>query len=117
MPDVRKWRFVQLALVSVLLSACGGNNDNPAPDGPAFTLSGTVTGLGPNKSLQLANGRDTVAVTVNGSFVFSKPVATGQTYEVTVSQPPLGQFCSVANGTGTMESSNIANVVVFCNNA
>ncbi|MDM0110984.1 hypothetical protein QTI66_02435 [Variovorax sp. J22R133] len=121
MPDARAatglWRFVHLAALSALLVACGGDSGSDAPDGPAFTVGGSVTGLGLNKSLQVANGRDSLFITVSGPFTMPTPVATGQTYEVTVSQQPLGQFCSVANGTGTMGSQNAASVVVFCVNA
>ena len=61
----------------------------------AYNLFGAVVGLaGPG--LILANGADRVSVSPGSpSFAFSKPVAYGGTYDITVAQQPVGETCSV----------------------
>jgi uncharacterized repeat protein (TIGR03803 family) len=40
----------------------------------------------------------------------------GASYTVTIQTQPTGETCSVAGGTGTIQSANVANVVVTCSN-
>ena len=77
------------------------------------TVGGNVTGLTGTVTLQ-NNGSDSTEISSDGTFTFSKPVATGATYDVTVLTQPTGQTCTVANGTGTMDRSNVTNVEVTC---
>ncbi len=79
-----------------------------------FSLGGTVSGLS-GSGLVLINGSDTVAVAA-GAKTFTLPTAvdTGTSYVVAVQTQPSGQTCTVANGSGTMQSANVANVVVTC---
>jgi uncharacterized repeat protein (TIGR03803 family) len=82
-----------------------------------YTVGGTVSGLASGQSLTLQdNGGDDLVVTANGSFTFSNPLPTGASYAVTVLTQPSGQFCAVANGSGTVADSNITNVAVTCLN-
>ena len=43
-------------------------------------------------------------------------LSSGAAYSVTVHTQPSGLTCSVANGTGTVGSANVAGVVVTCSN-
>ena len=101
------------------LSACGGsgssNSGTPSPPAPTtYTLGGTVSGATAN-GLVLANGSATVTVSSGAStFAFTSSIATGTAYAVTVQTAPAGLTCSVANGTGTIGTANINNVVVTC---
>lgn len=82
----------------------------PPPVG--YTVSGTVSGLTGSVTLQNNGGNDIVKTTNDGfSFPFQ---ADGSSYSVTVSSQPAGQFCSVANGSGTISSSDVTNVTVTC---
>ncbi|WP_419420512.1 hypothetical protein ACNVED_04215 [Legionella sp. D16C41] len=79
------------------------------------TIGGQVTGLASSESVTLQNnGTDNLIVTNNGSFNFSRPVAQGSTYNVTVLNQPSTQTCTVSNGIGTAEISNVTNVQVNC---
>jgi N-acetylneuraminic acid mutarotase len=63
----------------------------------------------------LANGSDTVTVSSGATtFAFTSSIATGTAYAVTVQTAPAGLTCSVANGTGTIGTANVNNVVVTC---
>ncbi len=89
----------------------GGSGDGA---GQTFALGGTVSGLS-GKGLTLQNGSATVAVSANGAFTFTAPVASGAMYDVTVAAQPTGpsQKCTVANGSGTA-TANVTNVTVTC---
>lgn len=82
----------------------------------SHTIGGTVNGLAGTLVLQNNGGNDRV-LTSNGSFAFSLPILSGQPYNVTVKtapQSPISQTCSVTNGSGTVGSSNVTNIVVTC---
>ena len=82
-----------------------------------YTIGGSVSGLVTGKSVSLLNnGGDALAVNANGSFTFATPLATGAAYSVTVGTQPVGQVCTVANGSGTVASAHVANVAVSCVN-
>ncbi|HEX4648714.1 MAG TPA: choice-of-anchor tandem repeat GloVer-containing protein, partial [Steroidobacteraceae bacterium] len=59
---------------------------------------------------------DVRRVTISsGATSFTFPaLASGTSYRVTIQTQPSGLNCSVANGTGTISSSNVANVSVTC---
>ena len=83
----------------------------------SFTIGGSVSGLGAGKSVVLLNnGGDALTRNANGSFTFATPLANGAAYAVTVGTQPVGQTCSVSNGTGTVASANVTNVAVNCVN-
>jgi hypothetical protein len=82
-----------------------------------FTIGGTVSGLATGDSITLRdNGGDPLIRSANGSFTFAAPVASGQSYAVTVVNPssPISQTCAIANGSGTVGSANVTTVVVTC---
>lgn len=81
---------------------------------PTYSLGGSVAGLSA-AGLVIANSSDTITVAANGtSFSLPTQLVAGSAYSVTVKTQPTNQICSVANGTGTVASANIANVVVTC---
>lgn len=54
---------------------------------------------------------------VVNSFTFPLYVVSGQTYDVAVISQPAAQVCSVVNGKGTADNTNLAsatNVAVYC---
>lgn len=99
-------------VVSVVLSACGGNG-NVASTTPNFTISANVSGLAAMASVVLLNnGLDPLTVSANATLT---PFATtASTYAVTVGTQPAGQVCVVTNGTGTATAA-VIDVIVTCN--
>ncbi|WP_419420470.1 hypothetical protein ACNVED_04000 [Legionella sp. D16C41] len=82
--------------------------------GPAsYTLGGMVFGLSGTVVLQ-DKGGDNLAINSNGSFTFATPLAQGATYNVTVASQPVGQTCTVTNGSGIMAGAAVTNIVVSC---
>ena len=63
--------------------------------------------------LQL-NGGNNLGFSSGGTFTFSSGIDQGGSYSVTVLTQPSGQTCSVHNGSGTIGTADISNVVVNC---
>jgi hypothetical protein len=83
----------------------------------AFTVGGNLIGLASGDSLTLQdNGGDDLVLSANGPFKFAKPILTGSTYKVTVTNPtsPAVQTCVVTSGAGTMGTAPINTVGVNC---
>ena len=80
------------------------------------SIGGTVSGLlGEGLELEL-NGDDDLDIDSNGSFTFDETLESGEHYEVTVEEQPEdpSQECTVANGVGTVTTTDVTNVVVSC---
>ena len=60
------------------------------------------------------NGRDDLPILSNGRFEFPDRIASGEAYLVAVSNQPLLQTCSVANGSGTVIDQDVRDVDVSC---
>ncbi|MDB5818333.1 MAG: hypothetical protein JWQ11_1973 [Rhizobacter sp.] len=99
-----------LSLAAVLV-ACGGNAG----------VGGTVNGLGNGLTLVLQNNsKDNVSIVgttaASIAFDFATSIASGSTYSATVLTQPLGQTCSIANASGTIDvnGTGVSNIVVTC---
>ncbi|HEY6924377.1 MAG TPA: kelch repeat-containing protein [Steroidobacteraceae bacterium] len=111
-------RWLALLGASLGLAACGGGGsssggqNNPPP--ASYTIGGTISGL-TVAGLVLANGGTTITVNSGATtFSFATALASGTAYAVTVQTSPNGLTCSVANGTGTVATANVSNIVVTC---
>lgn len=79
------------------------------------SVGGSVSGLDVSASVILQNnGGDNLAITGNGGFTFTTPVAQSALYNVTVLTQPATQTCTVTNSSGTAGSTNITDVQVTC---
>jgi hypothetical protein len=83
---------------------------------PTYTVGGTLIGLAAGASVQVLNGTATLPVTANGSFTLATGLLSGATYAVTVGVPTTtpAQACNVQNGSGTVATANVTNVVIYC---
>jgi sugar lactone lactonase YvrE len=83
---------------------------------PAFTLGGTVSGLGNASGLALSNSDgQSVAVPPNAtSFLFGSRIPQGATYAVSVRSQPAGYTCRLDGGSGVMPTSNVGTITVNC---
>jgi hypothetical protein len=89
-----------------------GNNTNSTS---TFTISGSVSGLSGGQQLTLLNNNtNPTIITSNSSFTFSTPLANNSNYAVTVGTQPVGQTCTVRNGSGSSVATNVTNVTVTC---
>jgi hypothetical protein len=95
-----------LLLACLVLAGCAGGE-----------IGGTVSGLGEGRRVTLLNnGSDALTVAENGNFVFSDQLLANDAYAVTVQTQPVGQVCSVADGSGTLNENgdSIDTVRVTC---
>lgn len=95
-------------------------NCTPATAGVSFTVSGMV--LPDSVTVQLnGSGVDALPVaarrvtrSANGSASFDVAVPVGSTYQVVIAQQAVGNTCTVSNGSGTMGTTGVSNVLVSC---
>jgi len=92
-----------------VLAGCGGGS------GASYGVGGSVSGLVAGQTLVLQdNGGDALTVSANGAFSFPQKIASGGSYAITVATQPAGETCSVAGGSGSVASADVANAVVSC---
>jgi hypothetical protein len=82
-----------------------------------YTVGGSVSGLSSGTVTLQNNGGNSLSRSANGSFNFTTALNNGAAYNVTVSQQPSGQTCSVASGSGTIANVNVTNVAVTCSSS
>ena len=83
-----------------------------------YNVGVNLTGLS-SGTVILKNGSDSLPLNTNGSFNFPTPLASGDTYAVSVLIQPPSQTCSVSggdngNGSGTVTSGNVTSISVNC---
>ncbi|PJZ54196.1 hypothetical protein [Leptospira adleri] len=80
------------------------------------SIGGSVVGLTGTGLILTNNGKDTINISSNGTFVFNEKIAGSSSYNVTVKQNPFSpaQICSVSNGSGIVFSQPITNIQVIC---
>jgi hypothetical protein len=86
------------------------------PSAAMHTLGGTLEGLLGSGLVLQVNGGDDLALSADGSFVFPTPLAQDSTYAVSVMTQPSApaQTCTIANGDGTIGTTDVTDVVVTC---
>ena len=80
-----------------------------------FSVGGDLTGLNAGNSVTIQNnGTDSITLNQDSGFTF--PLQDDNTaYNVSVSIQPVGQTCTVTNGSGSISGSHVTNVGVTCN--
>ena len=119
-------RSMGTAVLAILLAACSNGRGSlqeqqsqPPPTGSAqgaYSIGGTVTGLTGAGLILQNNGGSNLAISSDGPFTFAGTIVSGAAYSVTVLTQPSSpaQTCSVSNGTGSVASANVTNIVVSC---
>lgn len=78
-----------------------------------YSLGGSISGLTGTVYLQ-NNGVSPQPFSSNGSFTLTTGLINGTAYDVSVQSQPTDQTCSVSNGTGTINGTNVTNITVTC---
>ena len=81
-----------------------------------MTVGGDVSGL-MGSGLVLENRQtDILEIASNGAFTFAESVESGEEYAVTVVEQPMDptQRCTLSNGSGVVENSDVLDVSVIC---
>ncbi|MCC5014934.1 DUF1566 domain-containing protein [Legionella sp. 31fI33] len=77
------------------------------------TIGGSVFGLLGTLVLQ-NNGGDVLTMNADGPFTFSNSLPPGSPYLVTVQTQPATQTCTVSNGSGITNKTDVTNITVNC---
>src|SRR5579862_2022510 len=94
-------------------TASSQNSNNSNASSAKYSISGTITGL-TQSGLTLSSMGDTAVVAAGAtSFKLPTPVLSGTNYSVKAQSQPLGQTCTIVNGSG-MAQANVTNVSVKC---
>jgi len=108
----------QTCVVSNAQGGWGGTSTVPTVSCTTdqHTIGGTVSGLTGSGLILQNNGGDDQSIAVAGAFKFSRPIASGAAYMVTVLTEPsaLAQTCTVLNGAGVVAAADITSVSVNC---
>ncbi len=78
------------------------------------TVGGTVSGLAPGTAVTLGNGAVLLPVAIDGPFSFPGLLAAGSSYAITVATQPVGETCTVLNGSGTVAAGSAVDITVAC---
>lgn len=124
MLSLRCARWIAGLLVLPVVIACsngrGSVDDPPAPPTQgaqdSFTIGGNVSGLAGSGLVLQNNGGGDLPIAADGAFTFATRVATGTAYSVAVLAQPTSpsQTCTVARGSGSVASANVADIGVTC---
>jgi len=99
----------------MLLAACSGGSSSSMPMA-SYTVGSTVDGLSGSGLVLQNNGGSSLAVSLPGAFTVAAGLSSGAAYSVAVATQPSSptQTCVVTNGSGTVATANVTNVVVDC---
>lgn len=81
-----------------------------------YAVGGTITGLNTGEIVILLNNSDD-PLTIDASkstFIFDKRIAHGSSYRVVVTKQPVGQTCTVNNGSGQRVERDVLDIDVAC---
>jgi len=92
----------------------GGRGGGDASAPASYAVGGVVSGLGSAGLVLQNNAGDDLPVAVDGAFAFTKKLATGAPFAVTIKTQPATQTCSVSGENGTVGSGDISSVMVNC---
>jgi 6-phosphogluconolactonase len=108
-------RWCSLLMLVLALDSCGGGSSSPSSPSH-YTVGGSTSGLLGSGLVLQNNGGNDLAITTNGSFVFSTAIAGGSAYAVTIKTQPTNpsQTCVLSAASGTIGAVNVSNVVVTC---
>jgi hypothetical protein len=119
---MRSWNrfgvFTLSAMALITVVGCGSGKSTPPPPA-AYTIGGSVFGLGGTGLVLQDNGGNNLTVSATATsyaFTFDGSIPSGgASYSITVLSDPAGQACTVANPIGTA-TANVANVDISCTN-
>jgi uncharacterized delta-60 repeat protein len=92
------------------------DDDGTPPPAPTFAIGGTVTGLvGTGLTVRNTQNQEQVQP-ANGTYSFPTKLPDTEPYNVIIASQPANpaQFCSAANGSGTIANADVTNINIDC---
>ena len=114
-------RAIVGSAVTLGLWSCGGGGGSAegGKGAKTYALAGTLAGLRSGKVV-LSNGVERVEIVADDGLSQDRPIEkftplpAGTNYDVQVVDQPPGVTCEVVNGTDTMPTAEVNNVLVLC---
>ncbi|MDT0582630.1 hypothetical protein [Brumicola blandensis] len=78
------------------------------------SVGGSVQGLEGSELTLRSSLSEELTVSQNGNFVFSNQFENGSNYQVFLTIQPENHSCTISNANGTVNGSNVSNVLVAC---
>jgi len=100
-----------ILLISFTLISCSNSSDDPIQK---FDINIAINGLIGSITI-LNNNADPQTLNSATSFKYSN-IADGFSYNITIATQPQGQTCSIKNGSGDVDGTDINNVTITCSN-
>jgi len=91
-------------------------SDSSSVSARTYSLGTTISGLNSSGLVLMVNSTAVSVAAGQTTRRLARSLPWGTSYSVTVQTQPTGETCTVAGGTGTIQSANVANVVVTCSN-
>lgn len=79
----------------------------------AYTLSGSVTGLSGQLTLDLV-GLEQISLNQDGSFEFSTRFSTGDSFAIAMGELSSDQTCAIDPNTGVFQNENFDGISIHC---
>ncbi len=110
-----KTLFSSLALSPLIFSiGCHVSVGNgTGTQSTTYSIGGQIQGLTDTLTIT-NNGGDPLLVNANGNYAFNNELIDGDAYLIEISNQPTGQTCTVSNGSGNINSSDVGNVDIDC---
>ncbi|MES9978783.1 MAG: hypothetical protein ABW115_13600 [Candidatus Thiodiazotropha sp. 6PLUC6] len=107
-------RITVFATLLLHLFACDSSSKDNQEDPDQYRVGVTVNDLyGGSLVLQNSN-QDRLNISEDGHYTFTSILYDGESYHVTVVTQPVNQNCNVENSTGTIDGSDISDLIVTC---
>jgi len=110
-----------ILMAGLFLNGCSGGSSGVGSSGQvnsSYTVSVSVVGLSPNSKITFKNnGTDTLIVSANGTFQFPTAMPNNAVYNVTISQQPSSELCSIlppSFNAGVIQGANVNNLTFQC---
>ena len=116
-PWTRHLTSAALLCALAALSGCLGSHSSDGSSSASaqtYSLGATISGLNSSGLVLTVNATAVSVAAGTTTQALASSLSSGTSYAVTVQTQPMGQMCTVAGGTGTIQSANVANVVVTC---
>ena len=110
------WKTGIAIVILGLLFGCG-DAAKQSEQTKTQLISGNITGLVDSKTVKLVNtaNNETLVINTNGTFKFTTPLYPGTNYEITITQQPDKQLCTIKNGSGVIKTgTDVTDISVDC---
>jgi hypothetical protein len=98
------------------MGSSSDGSDSSSVSARTYSLGTTISGLNSSGLVLMVNATAVSVAAGKTTQRLARSLPWGTSYSVTVQTQPTGETCTVAGGTGTIQSANVANVVVTCSN-